>query len=273
MSRSRRRAGYAVAGALLVFLASGGTRADEAPCPREIIGEGIVKSVPDGQSLVLEDGREIRLAGIETPLSPRATDPAAGVALASRGALEELAAGAPVVLRKLGEPHDRYGRIEAHVFVTRNGTEVSVQQELLAKGHARVSARLPERSCAAAFLALERKARIAKLGLWGQSYYDVRSADGTAELLSRRGQFALVEGKVVSVRESGGTIYVNFGRRWSEDFTVTILKRNERTFTDFGIEPKKLQGRHVLVRGWIEQRGGPLIEATRPEQIEIADQH
>jgi hypothetical protein len=32
---------------------------------------------------------------------------------------------------------------------------------------------------------------------------------------------------VLSVRESGATIYVNFGRRWTEDFTVTILKRNE----------------------------------------------
>jgi hypothetical protein len=25
------------------------------------------------------------------------------------------------------------------------------------------------------------------------------------------------------------------------------------------------------VRGWIEQRGGPWIEATRPEQIELID--
>ena len=27
----------------------------------------------------------------------------------------------------------------------------------------------------------------------------------------------------------------------------------------------------VRVRGWIEARGGPWIEATRPEQIEITD--
>jgi len=30
---------------------------------------------------------------------------------------------------------------------------------------------------------------------------------------------------VLSVRESGGTIYMNFGRRWSQALTVTILKR------------------------------------------------
>ena len=76
---------------------------------------------------------------------------------------------------------------------------------------------------------------------------------------------------MLSVRESGGTIYVNFGRRWSEDFTVTIAKRNERAFTAAGLEPKSLAGRRIRVRGWIEERGGPWIEATRPEQIEVAE--
>ena len=91
------------------------------------------------------------------------------------------------------------------------------------------------------------------------------------DVLAELGHFALVEGKVVSVRESGATIYVNFGRRWSTDFTVTILKRNARNFTAAGIEPKTLAGRRVRVRGWIEERGGPWIEAVRPEQIELTD--
>ena len=85
------------------------------------------------------------------------------------------------------------------------------------------------------------------------------------------GMFALVEGTVLSVRESGGTIYVNFGRRWSDDFTVTVLKRNERRFTAAGLELKKLAGQQVRVRGTIEERGGPWIEAAVPSQIEIAE--
>ena len=76
---------------------------------------------------------------------------------------------------------------------------------------------------------------------------------------------------MLSVRESGGVIYVNFGRRWTEDFTVTISKRNERFFVAQGIAPKTLQGRHVRVRGVVEKRGGPWIEAIRPEQIELLD--
>ena len=90
-------------------------------------------------------------------------------------------------------------------------------------------------------------------------------------MLAQRGRFALVEGKVVSVRESGPIIYVNFGRHWATDFTVTILKRTERSFLAAGLEPRKLAGRRVLVRGWIEERGGPQIEASRPEQIELTE--
>jgi hypothetical protein len=80
---------------------------------------------------------------------------------------------------------------------------------------------------------------------------------------------------VVSVRDSGATIYVNFGRRWSESFAVTISKRNERNFTAARLDLKSLAGRRVRVRGWVEARGtdGTVawIEAVRPEQIETAD--
>ena len=99
----------------------------------------------------------------------------------------------------------------------------------------------------------------------------MRNTEDPAGILAVRGRFAVVEGKVLSVRESGGTIYVNFGRRWSDDFTVTVAKRNERSFTAAGLPLKRLAGQHVRVRGTIEERGGPWIEATRPEQIEIAE--
>lgn len=266
---------------LCACVAATAARAGEDPCPGDVIGSGTVKAVLDGTSFVLDDGREVRLAGIEAPLPPPSASSdadTAAAAQAARSALEDLIANAPVVLHKLGDSPDRYGRTVAQVFVSRAAGLVSVQRAMLEEGEAEVSARLDGRACAADFLARERKARATKLGLWAHSYYEVHRADAASELLNRRGQFVLVEGKVISVRESGGTIYLNFGRRWSEDFTVTILKRNERTFTDGGIEPKTLQGRQVRVRGFVEQRGdeqrgSPWIEATRPEQIEIADQH
>jgi hypothetical protein len=91
------------------------------------------------------------------------------------------------------------------------------------------------------------------------------------QLTAERDHFALVEGKVLSVRKSGATIYVNFGRRWTRDFTVTVLKRQQRIFAAAGVEPKQLEGRRIRVCGWIEQRGGPIIAAEAPEQIEFVE--
>ncbi len=111
----------------------------------------------------------------------------------------------------------------------------------------------------------------AQRGLWSDPKHGILAAESFAALLAERGRFTLVEGRVVSVRESGGTIYVNFGRRWSQALTVTILKRHERMFMAAGLAPKGLENRRVRVRGWIDERSGPRIEVTSPEQIEIAD--
>jgi hypothetical protein len=99
------------------------------------------------------------------------------------------------------------------------------------------------------------------------------AAESEGQLAAERGRFTVAEGNVVSVRESAGTIYMNFGRRWSQALTVTISKRDERVFAAAGVEPKKLENRRVRVRGWVEERNGPRIEVTRPEQIELAERN
>jgi len=79
----------------------------------------------------------------------------------------------------------------------------------------------------------------------------------------------LVEGKVLSVRQAGATTYLNFGRNWTRDFAVTIPKRMIPVFEGAGIMLKSLENRRIRVRGWIEARGGPRIEALRVGQIEL----
>jgi endonuclease YncB( thermonuclease family) len=245
--------------------------ARSSECKLTTVVTGTVASIVDGRTLMLDDGHEIRLAAIEV-VPP--TEPAGA---AAKAALEALVSGHPVELRTSGpEPTaetDRYGRLFGHVYVTSDRTERWAEAELIAQGHARVAARVGERACATALLARERAARAANLGLWADPYYVIRPADDAAAIAAERGRFAIVEGKVLSVRESGPTIYVNFGRRWTQDFTVTIAKRNESAFTNAGLEPKRLQGRRVRVRGYVEQRGGPWVEATRPEQIELAERN
>jgi endonuclease YncB( thermonuclease family) len=259
------------------------TKPASSPCTLEMVASGTVATIIDGRTFALEDGREVRLPSIEVPPPPEpnptpAAAPAAGdppqptpsdASQAAADALKSLLAGRPVSLRASKLVTDRYGRIVADALVTRDGYPGSAEKTLLSQGLARISARPGEPGCLAELRAAERVGRAAKLGLWADPQYLPKQAENVVELSAERGRFTLVEGKVVSVRESGGTIYVNFGRRWSEDFTVTILKRNERQFIDAGLRPSGLSGRRVMVRGWIEERGGPWIEAMGPEQIEI----
>ena len=231
-------------------------------CRLSLIGTGKVATILDGRDFTLDDGREVRLAAVEVPTRG---PPGA----AAKAALERLVAGQTVELRQPAPAADRYGRILAQVYVTGEKDGHAVAYDLLAQGYARVGAHVGNPACAPELLAREQAARAAKLGLWADPYYVIRGAESGAELLAERGRFTVVEGKVLSVRESGGTIYMNFGRRWSEALTVTILKRHERIFTQAGLPLKSLQNRFVRVRGWVDERNGPRIEASYPEQIEL----
>jgi len=242
-------------------------------CRFPIFATGQATRVIDGRSFMLSDGREVRLAAIEVPPAPEPGDSrhAAAAGTAAKAALESILSGESVELRwpASAPALDRYGRILAYVEIAGSGR--AVIYEMLASGYARVSAHVGNMACAAELFSRERVARRAKLGLWADPGYVVLSAGNGAELLAERGRFTVVEGKVFSVRESGGTIYVNFGRRWAEALTVTILKRHERIFSGAGVGLKRLENRVVRVRGWVDERNGPRIEATRPEQIEIAE--
>ena len=234
---------------------------------------GEVVRVIDGRSFLFADGREVRLAAIETLLPVPGDEDEARVAaaLAASTALETLALRHEVSLHVVGASPDRYGRLVAYAFIRAPSGETLVQRELLATGQALVSPTPLAARCRTYLQDAERDARTARLGLWGDPYYVVKQAVNPVDVLAEQGRFALVEGKVTSVRESGGVTYVNFGRRWSEHFTVTVLKRNAGIFASAGLTPKALDGRKIEVRGWIEERGGAAIEATRPEQIEIVN--
>ncbi|MGB7854677.1 MAG: thermonuclease family protein [Pseudolabrys sp.] len=164
--------------------------------------------LPDLGTATVADGRELRLVAIE------ADD-------ASRAALNVLAAGRMLRLEKLGPEQDRYGRVVAIVYT--DDAHESLQQVMLAQGDARVSARVGDRPCAELLLKAERAARTTARGLWADPNFAPLPSHDVTRITAVRGQFALVEGKVLSVRENGATIYVNFGRRWAQDFAVTIL--------------------------------------------------
>jgi endonuclease YncB( thermonuclease family) len=261
----------------LVFaaaLAVTDVRAQAAPaCGGQNAGPAEVVRVIDGRSFVLADGREVRLAAIETllPVPGDEDEARAEAALAARTALENLVLRREIDLFVADAASDRYGRLTAWAAARSpsGGDAVLVQHALVAGGHALVSPAAAAATCRSFLRDAERTARARGLGLWGEPYSVAKSAADPADVLADQGRFVVVQGRVASVRESTGIIYINFGQRWSDQFTASLLKRNEGSFTGSGVAPKSLAGRTIEVRGWIEERGGPAIEVTRPEQIDI----
>ena len=251
------------------------------PCGGAEIARSGAGIALDGGNFQFGDGRTVHLAGVEVPMAVGAATFVGPGGAAAMTELSRLTSGAQIVLRQAAAKPDRYGRVVAYAETVRGQDWRSVEADLTAAGLARVADDVGSRACADALLRAEAAARKAKIGLWADPYYDPLRADDPARIVAERGRFALVEGDVVSVHESGATLYLNFGRRWSRDFAVTIRKRNEPRFAAAGFDLKALAGRPVRIRGWIEARaatgGGtaywraPWIEATYPAQIQLGD--
>ncbi|MET0678373.1 MAG: thermonuclease family protein [Bradyrhizobium sp.] len=232
-------------------------QATAADCALERQGEGRVAAVIDSRSFRLEDGREIRLAGIERA----AAGPTTG-----RAGLAAIVAGREVTLHGDDDSPDRYGRQPAFVFV--GGSDHSVQSTLLRRGEAIASPEITDKNCAAALLASERAGRDSRLGIWSETAA-IKNAESPDDILAAIGQFAVVEGRVLSVRQAGAFTYLNFGRSWTRGFAATIPRRITPAFESAGLGPKSLENRWIRVRGVVSSRGGPRIELALVGQVEV----
>lgn len=232
---------------------------------QETTGPWRVAEVVDGDTLTLDDGRQVRLVGLMAPKLSlgRARVPTEPLAEEAKAALVALALDQPVTLWVGGAPQDRYGRHLAHLHLASGRW---VQGDLLEQGWARVYTFPDNRARVAEMLAREAAARRARRGIWRLNAYRVLGVD---ELADRIGTYQIVEGRVQAADDVRGRTYLNFGADWRKDFTVTIAPADRRRFA--ALDPLRLAGREVRVRGWLGLRNGPEIMATHPEQIELLE--
>lgn len=258
-----------------IALAGGTARAD-TPCAAmlEAGPTRTVERVVDGETVALDGGGELRLIGA---LAPRALDvgspPGAWVSeTATQDALRDLLLGKSIEIRFDGAREDRYGRHLGHAFRIDGAERVWVQGHLLERGLARAYTTVGSRTCAADLLAAERPAREARRGLWAEAAYQIRAADDADALLAYRTTFQLVEGAVVRVAVVRGTVYLNFERKRRGSFSASLRRDDRGLLGAFTDEPRKLEGRTVRVRGWIERRGGGIaIDLSAAGQLEVLD--
>jgi endonuclease YncB( thermonuclease family) len=252
--------------ALLAAAAWASAAATELPSGAAMRERAEVRTVLDGSTFVLADGRTIRLAGVDVPRSGAPGERAGrrqGVAVVAQDALSALLLAGPVGLAPLGDGTDRYGRVLAHVVDAQGRW---VQAEMVSRGFGRVTMFPGESVGLPVLLALESEARSAKRGLWALPEFRIITSD---EAIRHLDSFQLVQGRVRTVERKAGRTFVNFGEDWRSDFTVEIAARLRRQLAVTGLDPADYQGKMVRVRGWIKSRNGPLIELAQPEQIEV----
>lgn len=258
--------------AAALALAASAVPALAAPCLLAAEAETVaVERALDGDTLALDDGRIVRLAGVAAPKAPLGV-PAAdwSTDASSRTALAALAAGKVLELRTVEGSPDRHGRTVGYLSDIEGEDHAGLASALLAKGLARRTADRSGRDCDATLAAAEAGAIHARLGLWSQAYYAIREASGGAALKASAGQFVVAEGRVASFRTSAGRAYVNFGERWRDALSLVIAEATLRKLGGFGALGIRV-GARLRARGVLEARLGPTIRVTEAAQIEPLD--
>lgn len=207
-----------------------------------------VAKVADGDTLILRDGRTIRLIGINTPERGTRERPAEPLAERAQARLAALTAGVALRVQIGREPHDPHGRSLAYVFLP-DGREVG--NVLVAEGLAFAIAVPPNIERLAALQAAEAKARQARLGVWAQAFFAPVEAAVVED--DWRGRFKRVVGRVERVVPQAHGWYLQMTPRFS-----LYIPRADAEFFEFA--PESLVGRTLEARGWLG--GGKRMKMT-----------
>lgn len=241
---------------VVLILVSGGISAEppdekaqhgSPQCLKGLSGElANVASVTDGDTLVLEDQRRVRLIGLNT-LEVNASNPSDRAwAEQASDTLEQLIGDDPVVLISGKDQHDRYGRMLAHVLLT-NGKLAS--ESLIQAGLGIAVSVGRNNRCARQFSLIEARARESGRGIWAsKGAWFVTQATMDREALG----FRVVQARIQEIQGSASKqtlllsngLLVKMGQSLDSIAPNAAGARNE------------LIGKKVEIRGWLGRKAG-----------------
>ncbi len=235
---------------------------------------GRVESIVDGDTLFLDSGLKVRLSSMQAPKLPlgRSGFKAWPLGEEAKAELSKLTLGQTVRLYYGGLTRDRYDRALAQVYLLDDEGEqkIWVQEEMIRRGFGRVYTWPDTWQNSSLLYEAEHEARADKRGIWGHSYYAVRSPDAD-KLAQDMDSFQLVEGVVTSVAKVRDKMFLNFGSDYRTDFTIYVSKDGQKRFNANGLDPLSIEGARVRVRGWVEMQNGPMVVLDHPERLEVLD--
>ena len=197
-----------------------------------------IEHVVDGDTVILNDQRHVRLIGINCPEIGRDGSQDQPLAHAARSMLQRLTEKKRVRLLLEHERHDRYQRLLAHIELN-DGR--NVQEELLRVGLCFAVAIPPNLEKLTQYFAAEQQARTHHRGVWAHPFYAPIEAE---KLASSQTGFRLVRGTLSNLRQRRSAVYLDLAPQFS-------LRIPHKAWHYFPGRPEQLNGRKVEVRGWI----------------------
>ncbi|MCP5162624.1 MAG: thermonuclease family protein [Hahellaceae bacterium] len=225
-------------------------------CSPSLSGETVhVKKVFDGDTVLLEDGRKVRLIGVNTPETGKkgvASEPLADEAM--REARRFVSASRSVRILFETERADRYGRSLAHLV---NESGESLEKRLIDRGLGFSVTFPPNLAFRECLQRAEDSARRSRVGIWGMAYYEARPASAVTD---QDAGFRRIKGKVEKIS-------IIDGKTWwlmlEGNVALQITKHNQPYFSVQSV--KSLYGQSIEVKGWLTSR--KLSEKQKKKQF------
>lgn len=220
---------------------------------------GLVATVLDGDTLILTDGRRVRLLGIDAPEIAHHNRPGEPLGEKARLFLKKQAEGKRVQLRYDMQHQDKYDRLLAHVYLE-DAQNLNIL--MLQEGLAYARFEWPNMTYAEQYYAIEQRARQQNHGIWSLPGFQIKSMENLETL---RNRFVRLRGRAVRVEKNRRYLYLFFG----DKLRVAVKNSRLELFREAGIKLDDLLRKRIVLRGWLGRRGGiPYLELSHPFQLE-----
>jgi micrococcal nuclease len=199
-----------------------------------------VSKVYDGDTILLANGKRLRLSGINTPeVEGRYKSAQAGGEAAKRWLIKKLK-NSKVRLEVDVERKDKYDRLLAHLFTEE---QEHINLELVENGLASVNIYPPNLKYTAALLAAQRAAEYGKKGIWKDKAYAPKAVEQI-----RTGSYngwQRVLGSIKHFRHERKYSYLDL----TAYFSLKMSKKSLSLFPALA----SYTGKKVEVRGWVSK--------------------
>lgn len=219
-----------------------------------------VARVSDGDTLKLQDGRSVRVLGINAPEITHGKNAGQPFGRESRASAQAFisAANGKVRLGFEQEVKDRYGRLLAHVYDSRGRSLAAAQ---VRTGMALQIAVPPNTQQQYCLLKLEFNARKQSLGLWRDKFWQPLP---TKSMRGGEVGFRLLSGLITKVDVNSSV--------WLEFEGKLVAQVAKKDWPAFGYQKSDwlgLKDKQVELRGWVRQRQSKRSKQFKPLVMQL----